>query len=73
MKTESVINILTGTFVLSGIALARWVDPNWLWLAIFFGANLLQSGFSGWCFIETILRRLGVGKSRTTVSRQGIG
>lgn len=69
MKIESVINIVAGAFMLIGIALARWVDPNWLWLAIFFAANLLQSGFTGWCFVETILRRLGFGKGGADCSR----
>jgi hypothetical protein len=69
MKIESTINILTGAFVLVSIALARWVDPNWLWLAIFLGANLLQSGFTGWCFVETVLRRLGAGRCRAAGRR----
>jgi hypothetical protein len=27
----------------------------------FVGANLLQSGFTKWCLMEDILRKLGVG------------
>lgn len=62
MKLENAIRALAGTLVLTGIALAHWVHPNWIWLAVFVGANLLQSAFTGFCPAETILRRLGVGK-----------
>lgn len=62
MKTEYAIRILAGTLVLTGLALAHWVHPYWTWLSVFVGANLLQSGFTGFCPAETILRKLGVGK-----------
>lgn len=62
MKLENAIRALAGTLVLTGIALAHWVHPTWIWLAVFVGANLLQSAFTGFCPAETILRKLGVGK-----------
>ena len=37
-----------------------YVNQNWLWFAVFVGANLLQSSFIKWCLIEDILRKLGV-------------
>jgi hypothetical protein len=61
MKIESCIRILAGTMVLTSILLARLVHPNWLILAAFVGANLIQSAFTGFCPAEMILRRLGVG------------
>jgi hypothetical protein len=30
---------------------------------VFVGANLLQSGFTNWCLMEDILKKLGVGGS----------
>jgi hypothetical protein len=36
------------------------VTTNFLWLAVFVGANLFQSGFTGICPLASILRRLGV-------------
>lgn len=62
MKLENAIRALAGTLVLTSVALAHWVHPHWIWLAIFVGANLLQSAFTGFCPAENILRKLGVGK-----------
>ncbi len=61
MKTESYIRILAGTFVLLSIALAHFVSPWWLLLAVFVGLNLIQSAFTGFCPAETILKLLGMG------------
>lgn len=62
MKLESVIRILAGSMVLTSLALAHWVSPNWLWLAAFVGCNLIQSAFTGFCPAEVIFKKLGVGK-----------
>ena len=32
----------------------------WLAFTAFVGVNLLQSGFTKWCLMESILRKLGV-------------
>ncbi len=61
MKLENAIRILAGSMVLLSLALAHWVDPRWLWLAVFVGCNLIQSAFTGFCPAENVLRRLGVG------------
>lgn len=61
MKIEGVIRILAGTLVLTSVVLSRVVHPNWLILAAFVGANLVQSAFTGFCPAEIILRRMGVG------------
>ncbi|MCB1203303.1 MAG: DUF2892 domain-containing protein [Verrucomicrobiae bacterium] len=58
MKTENIIRALAGTLVLTGIALSHYVHPNWIWLAVFVGANLLQSAFTGFCPAEMLLNRL---------------
>lgn len=34
-------------------------NANWLWFTAFVGVNLLQSGFTRWCLMETIMRKLG--------------
>lgn len=63
MKLENVIRVLAGTLTLTGLALAHYVNPNWIWLSVFVGFNLLQSAFTGFCPAETILKKLGVGGS----------
>jgi hypothetical protein len=61
MKIENAIRALAGTMILTSLALAHYVSPNWLWLTAFVGANLLQSAFTGFCPAETVLKRLGIG------------
>jgi hypothetical protein len=70
MKIESAIRLLAGTLVLASAALAHWVNAWWLLLAVFVGANLVQSVFTGFCPAEIILRRLGVGGSADREGRR---
>jgi Protein of unknown function (DUF2892). len=66
MNTERAIRIIAGGFILASVALAaiyNHVDlahPTWLWFTLFVGANLFQSGFTRWCLMETILKKLGM-------------
>lgn len=66
MNTERIVRIVAGSFILVSLLLASIFDdvalsrPTWLWFTIFVGANLLQSGFTRWCLMESILRRFGV-------------
>jgi hypothetical protein len=62
MKLENAIRILAGTMILLSLALAHWVNPHWLWLAAFVGANLIQSAFTSFCPAEKILLKLGIGR-----------
>ena len=39
-----------------------FVSQWWLAFTAFVGANLLQSGVTRWCVMESVLRRLGVHK-----------
>jgi hypothetical protein len=57
---ERIVRAVAGTFVLSSIALAVFVDLNWIWLGIFVGANLLQSSFTSFCPLEKVLTAFGV-------------
>lgn len=63
MTVENAIRILAGTLVLLSVALAHFVNPVWLVLAVFVGLNLIQSAFTGFCPAEILLKRLGVGGS----------
>ena len=65
MTTERIVRAFAGAFVLVALALGAEASPLFwtphaLWLAVFVGANLLQSAFTGFCPLESILRRLGV-------------
>ena len=60
MTVTRVLHIIAGTFILGSLALAHYVSPKWLWFTAFVGANLLQSGFTNWCLLETILKKTGL-------------
>lgn len=65
MNTNRMVRIFAGAFVLISLALGAAVSPlfvssSWLWLAVFVGANLFQSGFTRFCPLEKILLKAGV-------------
>ena len=60
MNVDRLVLALAGTLVLLSAALAALVSPWWLLLTAFVGANLLQSGVTGFCPAALVLRRLGV-------------
>ncbi len=62
MKIPNIVFLVAGTLVLTGLALGYWVDQRWLLLAAFVGLNLFQTAFTGFCPLERILRKLGVGR-----------
>ncbi len=60
MCTERIVRIFAGAFILASLALGVLVNQNFLWLTAFVGANLFQSGFTRFCPLELMLKRLGV-------------
>ena len=62
MHIDRLLRLIAGTFILLSLALAHFHNPNWLWFTAFVGVNLLQSGFTNWCPMMTILAKLGVPK-----------
>ncbi len=68
MTITRVTRTMAGTFILLSLALGVEASPvfqssNWLWFTVFVGANLFQSGLSGWCLMDKILAKLGVAAS----------
>lgn len=65
MTTERIIRIIAGFFVMLSLALGWQGSPlfvsEWfLAFTAFVGFNLFQSGFTGFCPPEKLLRRFGV-------------
>ena len=54
--------VIVGVMVLLSALLAAYVNINWLWFTVFIGVNMIQSAFTKWCMLETILVKLGVKK-----------
>ncbi|PKO74280.1 MAG: DUF2892 domain-containing protein [Betaproteobacteria bacterium HGW-Betaproteobacteria-15] len=64
MNSWQVVRIIAGVFILLTVALGApsspiFVSEWWLAFTLFVGVNLLQSGFTRWCLMETIMRKLG--------------
>ena len=65
MTVDRLIRIFAGSFILLSLALGvqgspLFVSAWWLAFTAFVGANLLQFGFSNFCPLGWMLRRLGV-------------
>jgi hypothetical protein len=61
---DKYIRAIAGIFIIISVLLAYFININFIWFALFVGANLLQSSITKWCLMEDILRLLGVGKRK---------
>ena len=64
MSSWQIVRLVAGTFILLSLALGipgspLFVNEWWLAFTAFVGVNLLQSGLTKWCLMESVLRRLG--------------
>ena len=59
MNVDRIVMAFAGTVILVTLALAHYHHPNWLWFTAFVGVNLLQSAFTGFCPLATILKKMG--------------
>jgi hypothetical protein len=67
MTVERYLRLIAGTVVMVSVALAWLISPLWLILTAFVGLNLLQSAFTNWCPMMTILRIAGVPECGTKI------
>jgi len=64
MTIERYLRAISGSFVLVTVLLAHYHSPYWLFFTGFVGLNLLQSAFTNWCPMITLLKKLGVEKQK---------
>jgi hypothetical protein len=65
MTTWQTVRVVAGTFILLSLALGIpgspvFVSTWFLAFTAFVGVNLLQSGLTRWCLMESILAKLGL-------------
>lgn len=65
MTTWQIVRLVAGTFILISLALGIPGSPVFVsqWLlafTAFVGVNLLQSGLTQWCLMESLFRTLGI-------------
>lgn len=59
MKVNDALHFIAGSMILFSLFLAVTYTQNWLWFTTFIGINLIQSSFTGWCLMVSILKKLG--------------
>jgi hypothetical protein len=64
MSLERWIRLIAGTFIIVSVALSYFHSRMWLWFTLLVGVNLFQSSLTGWCLMEDILRKFGIGQVR---------
>jgi hypothetical protein len=69
MVVSDWIHVTAGSFILLSLALGVQASPlyhsvYWLFFTAFVGLNLFQFGFSGFCPLGLILKKLGVPVTR---------
>ncbi|HLA36430.1 MAG TPA: DUF2892 domain-containing protein [Rhodocyclaceae bacterium] len=75
MTVNRIVRIVAGFFIMLSLALAHFTGQvdlsrlSWLWFTAFVGANLFQSGFTTFCPLDIVLRKLGVPESTSTTGR----
>lgn len=60
MTVNDALRAIAGFFVLASVALGYFIHPGFFFFTAFVGANLLQSGFSKWCPMIAILKKIGL-------------
>jgi hypothetical protein len=59
MSIDRIVLAFAGFFILLSVGLSQVHSIYWLWFTAFVGLNLLQSAFTGFCPMATILKKLG--------------
>jgi len=49
------LQLVIGGMVLTGVLLAQFVNPNWIWLSGFAGAGLIFAGATGICLMRNVI------------------
>jgi len=60
MTIERYLRGIVGIVIFISVLLAHFHSQYWLIFMGFVGLNLLQSAFTDWCPMMTILKKLGV-------------
>jgi hypothetical protein len=60
MTIDRIVLAFAGTVILLTIILSQVHSGYWLLFTAFVGANLLQSAFTGFCPLATILKKIGI-------------
>jgi len=60
MNLHAWLRLISGSFILISLGLYYFINPHWLFFTFFIALNLIQSAFTNWCPVITLLKKLGV-------------
>jgi hypothetical protein len=60
MNTTDWIHVIAGILIVGSLALGVWVHRYGFFFTAFVGLNLFQFGFTGFCPMNFILKKIGV-------------
>ena len=58
ISLERQVRIAAGTIVVTGVLLAQFVNPAFVWISGFIGAGLLFAGITDWCGMGMLIARM---------------
>jgi rhodanese-related sulfurtransferase len=58
ISLERQVRIAAGAIVLTGVLLAHFVNPAFIWLSGFVGAGLLFAGITDWCVMGMLIAKM---------------
>ena len=64
ISLERQVRIAAGTIVVSGVLLAYFVNPAFIWLSGFIGAGLTFAGITDWCGMGMLISRMPWNQAR---------
>jgi hypothetical protein len=60
MSVDDSLRLIAGAFVMVSVALGYFVHPAWFLFTGFVALNLIQSAFTKWCPMMSLLRKFGL-------------
>ena len=60
MTVDRAVFVFAGLVILASVALANYVGPWWILLAVFAAVNMIQAAFTGFCPAAMMFKKLGV-------------
>ena len=69
MSADRIVHIFAGFVILITLLFGAPASPLYyssklLWITVFVGANLFQSGITQFCLLEKILKKMGMDKDK---------
>jgi hypothetical protein len=71
MTIERYLRLIAGGFVLLSLLLGYLHSPYWFIFTAFVALNLIQSAFTNWCPMMTLLRLIGARDQPVSFNQRG--